>query len=152
MYRNYEGYSDPTAGVAMGHLMKEYRQKRRQEWMKETRIKERPKVYIASKYAGDVEKNTKDAVSYCRAAVKKGYIPVASHLLYPQILDDSKQEDRMLGMLFGQALLAVCSEVWFIGEKDADGKIAMSDGMKAEYKEARRLNKKIRFIDKEEII
>lgn len=152
MYRNYEGFPDPTAGLAMSHAMKEYRAKRRQEWRKETEIKERPKVYIASRYAGDIPKNRNAAVSYCRAAVKRGYIPIASHLLYPQILDDSDSHDRELGLLFGLSLLALCDEVWFVGEKDNDGKLIMSDGMKKEYREARRLKKKIRFWDGKELV
>lgn len=152
MYRNGEGFRDPTAGAAISNVMREYRQQRKETWRKETEIKERRKVYIASKYAGDTEQNTADAIQYCRAAVKAGYIPIASHLLYPKILDDSDEKERALGLLFGQVLLAVCDEAWFIGAKDADGNIQMSSGMKAEYREARRLNKKIRMIDREDII
>ena len=29
MYRNKEGYADPTAGSALSHMMKEYRQKQK---------------------------------------------------------------------------------------------------------------------------
>ena len=54
--------------------------------------------------------------------------------------------------MFGQALLSVCDEVWFIGPKQKDGKIEMSDGMKAEYREAMRLKKKIRFFDREAML
>lgn len=152
MYRNSEGFRDPTAGAAISNVMKEYRQQRKEAWRRESNIKERRKVYIASKYAGDVKKNKADAVKYCRAAVQAGCIPLASHLLYPQILDDTSSEERRLGLLFGQALLAMCDEVWFIGTKRPDGKIEMSDGMKAEYHEARRLKKKIRLIDREALI
>jgi hypothetical protein len=152
MYRNSEGFRDPTAGAAISNVMKEYRQQRREAWKKETEIKERSKVYIASRYAGDVEKNTADAAAFCREAVRKGYIPIASHLLYPRILDDTDPHERELGLLFGQALLSVCDEVWFIGPKQKDGKIEMSDGMKAEYREAMRLKKKIRFFDREAML
>ena len=152
MYRNSEGISDPTAGAAISHVMKEYREQRRKTWQKETEIKERRKVYIASRFAGDVKRNTADAVMYCRVAVRKGYIPVASHLMYPRVLDDRDSNERQLGLLFGQALLAVCDEVWFIGPKAKDGKIEMSDGMKAEYREAMRLKKKIRFFDREAML
>ena len=33
MYKNSEGYADPTAGSAMSQIMKEYRQK--QKWLKD---------------------------------------------------------------------------------------------------------------------
>ena len=152
MYRNHEGFSDPTAGAAISSVMREYRQKRKDTWRKETEIKERRKVYIASRYAGDIRKNVSDARLYCRAAVKAGCIPVASHLMYPEVLDDNDPKERELGLLFGQALLAMCDEAWFIGTKGADGKIQMSEGMKAERHEARRLGKKIRFIDREAML
>ena len=149
MYRNHEGFSDPTAGAAISSVMREYRQKRKETWRKETEIKERRKVYIASRYAGDIRKNVSDARLYCRAAIRAGCIPVASHLMYPEVLDDNDPKERELGLLFGQALQAMCDEAWFIGTKGADGKIQMSEGMKAECHEDRRLGKKICFIDTE---
>ena len=59
MYKNSEGYNDPTAGVALGRVMKEYKKERREVWRRQTELKERPKVYIVSRYAGDIENNVK---------------------------------------------------------------------------------------------
>lgn len=140
MYKNKEGYPDPVAGAAMATIMKEYRQNQRRIYRKNAEIKARPKVYIVSKYAGDIEKNTAAAVSYARFAVEKKRIPVVSHLLYPQILNDDDPDQRELGLLFGQALLALCEEVWVFGTE-------YSTGMQAEIHEARRLNKRIRFFN-----
>ena len=67
-------------------------------------------------------------------------MPVASHLLYPQILNDADSEERFLGTMFGLALLKDCREVWFFGS-------GMSAGMQREYDEAMRLGKKIRFFN-----
>lgn len=133
MYRNSEGYYDPTAGAALSHVMKEYRVKKRKLYAE----KNRRKVYVASKYAGDTEANVNAAIGYCRMAVRKGYLPVASHLLYPQILDDSNPKERELGLMFGLALLAVCDEVWVFGD--------VSPGMAREIGEAKRLKKKVRY-------
>jgi hypothetical protein len=58
MYKNYEGFSDPTAGLAMSHVMREYRERTPRTWQRETEIKERPKVYMASKYAGDIREKS----------------------------------------------------------------------------------------------
>ena len=44
MYRNSEGYADPTAGAAMGQVMREYRQNQREQWRRKTEITSRPKV------------------------------------------------------------------------------------------------------------
>ena len=50
-YRNGEGYADPTAGAAMSLVMKEYRQKQKQRFLD----RHRKKIYVASKYAGDIQ-------------------------------------------------------------------------------------------------
>ena len=134
MYRNSEGYADPTAGLAMSSIMKEYRQKQKKRYAD----KNRRKIYVASRYAGDVDSNVKAAVTYCRKVIDEGYMPVASHLLYPQILDDSSESERELGLLFGLALLNICDEVWVFGE--------VSAGMQKEIEEAKRLNKKLKYI------
>lgn len=142
MYKNYEGYADPTAGAALGKVMKEYRIERRREWQRQNSIKERQKVYIVSPYAGDVEINAKNAITYCRYAISKKKIPIASHLLYPQILDDNNPEEREVGTLYGLSLLAICDEIWCFGDE-------LSPGMEKEIKEAKRLKKRIRYFPKE---
>ena len=138
MFKNIEGYADPTAGAAIAKSMKEYRQKQRAIYRTQSEIKNRPMVYIVSKYAGDITSNTAAAIEYARYAIERNRIPVVSHLLYPQILDDGDPAQRELGLLFGQALLALCAEVWVFGTEH-------SPGMQAEIHEARRLKKVIRF-------
>ena len=135
MYRNSEGYADPTAGAAMRQMMKEYRQQQKQHYAD----KNRRKVYVASRYAGNVEANVKAATRYCRQVIDRGYMPIASHLLYPQILRDDDPAERELGMLFGLALLRDCDEVWVFGE--------VSPGVAREIEEAKQLHKRIRFME-----
>ena len=133
MYRNSEGYRDPTAGMALGRVMRE--QKKMQEQRSASR---HPKmVYVASRYAGDIPANTKAAVRCCRQVIAEGCVPVASHLLYPQMLDDDDPRERELGLSFGLALLRLCDEVWVYGEP--------SPGMKQEITEASRLGKPIQY-------
>lgn len=135
MYKNNEGYADPTAGMAMSQIMKEYRQQQKKRYAD----KNRRRVYVASKYAGDVEKNTRAAVTYCRRVIDAGYMPIASHLLYPQILNDGDPVERDLGLMFGLALLKLCDEVWVFGP--------VSSGMAQEIEEAKRLNKKVSYFE-----
>ena len=139
IYKNVEGYADPTAGIAMSRMMKEYRQKQKRRYAD----KNRRKVYVASKYAGDVRANARDAIRYCRYVIAQGYMQIASHILYAAsgMLRDEDASDRELGLLFGLSLLAVCDEVWVFGE--------ISSGMEAEIEEAKRLGKPIVY--KEEI-
>ena len=58
-------------------------------------------VYIASPYSGDVERNVAFAKAACRYAMNQGVTPIASHLLYPQMLDDGVPEERKLGTDMG---------------------------------------------------
>lgn len=58
-------------------------------------------VIIESPYAGDVVRNT----AYARAAMldclRRGEAPLASHLLYTQVLDDTDPAERTLGICAG---------------------------------------------------
>lgn len=70
-------------------------------------------VVIESPYAGDVERN----VAYARAAMKdslaRGEAPLASHLLYPGVLDDGIGNERALGIAAGLRLGSRCDSVAF---------------------------------------
>jgi hypothetical protein len=128
-FRNSEGYPDPTASLAIERATRDERKK-----------KYRPLVYICSRYAGDVESNIRAARNFCRFAVQSGYIPVASHLLYPQFLDDENPVERDLGLFFGNILMDKCDEVWIFGAE-------LSAGMKAEYERAKRKGYRIRWFN-----
>lgn len=83
MYKNSEGYSDPTAGAAMSSMMKEYRQTRKKVWQRQNEMKTRKKVYVASRYAGDVEANTAAALDYCRMSSRKNVSPLQAISFMP---------------------------------------------------------------------
>lgn len=142
MYRNSEGYADPTAGAAMGKVMREYRQNQREQWRRKTEITSRPKVYVVSRYAGEVSINVENARKYCRFVAQQKRIPIASHLIYPQFMNDNDPAERELGTMFGLALLAQCDEVWCFGT-------TKSAGMTQELHEASRLKKRVRFFTAE---
>ena len=144
MYINNEGYADPTAGIAIGQVMNEYRRECLEISQRQTELKERPKVYIVSRYAGDVDNNVKAAINYCRFAIDKKKMPIAAHLLYPQIVDDNNPTEREIGTMYGLALLAMCDEVWCFGK-------TLSSGMKQEIKEAKHLGKPIKYFDEEAV-
>ena len=90
-------------------------------------------IYIASPYAGDVEKNIEFARAACRHCMAQGNVPVAVHLLYPQMLDDSNPEERALGLELGREVLARCDELHVYGEQ-------ISSGMAAEISLAWEMN------------
>jgi hypothetical protein len=105
---------------------------------KAERCRFRPLVYICSPYAGDVASNTGRALSYCRFAVAKGYIPLAPHLHYPRFMDDSDESERALGLSFALVLLCKCKEVWVFGPR-------VSPGMRAEVAAAKKRGIPIRY-------
>ena len=94
-------------------------------------------VYIASPYSGDVERNVAFAKAACRYAMNQGVTPIASHLLYPQMLDDGVPEERL-------RILKVCEEVWVCGSE-------LSSGMEQEIRAARQLQIPLRRVSEQEI-
>lgn len=111
--------------------------------MERKRFPYRPIVYIANKFSGDVEENTRKARYYSRVAVEMGYIPLTPHLLFPQFLDE--EEERDLAAFMDLVLLTKCVELWVCGE--------ISPGMTCEIERARRRKMNIRYFneDMEEI-
>ena len=63
-------------------------------------------VVVESPYAGDVEANTDYARRCVKDALSRGEAPLASHLLYTQVLDDEVPEERYLGVEAGMAWIA----------------------------------------------
>jgi hypothetical protein len=56
------------------------------------------RIIMESPFAGDVSKNVIYAKALMHNLSHKGYAPSASHLLYTQMLDDTKEFDRNLGI------------------------------------------------------
>ena len=133
MYRNSEGYADPTAGRALGKIVREERLSRR-----EAGKDYRPLVFICSPFTGDTNANVAAARAYCAYAVERGNIPIAPHLFYPQFMDDTNPKERDLALRFGTILMDKCDEVWIFGNR-------LSLGMRSEYERALRKGYRIRF-------
>lgn len=102
-------------------------------------MRENKLVYIASPYAGDVEKNMEFAKAACRYAVAKGHTPIAVHLMYPRFLNDGDPEERSKGLRMGLRVLLSCDELWLCGEH-------LSIGMQEEKEFAEKLGIPIRMV------
>lgn len=125
---NTEGYPDPTTYNALMNIERE-RRTENVDGLKQRVSNFRPIIYICSPYAGDIDVNVRNAQNYCRFAIRRGCIPVAPHLLFPQFLDDTVSEQRELGMFMGYVLMTKCMEVWVFGD-------TISPGMAAEIVKA----------------
>ena len=165
--RNGEGYLDPTAEAGiraaekngryrMVYICSPYAGNTKVDTDGESDSNSIPKADKsgASNIAGNMEKdsrtaniarNVQNAIRYCRFAISKGAMPVASHLLYPQILDDKNPADRKLGLKFGIRLLKACREIWVFADDDS----GISEGMWAEIDAARKEGKRIRYFAKD---
>jgi len=128
---NAEGYPDPTAAEALENVIKEERARANQS---------RQLIYVCSPYAGDTEYNISRAKGYCRFVVSKGNIPLATHLHFPQFMDDDDKEQRKLGLEFALFLLGKCNAVWVFGKK-------VTEGMAREIKEAKKRNIPIKYFN-----
>ena len=88
-------------------------------------------VIIESPYAGNIKTN----VSYARKALKdsldRGEAPLASHLLYTQVLDDKVKAERKLGITAGLAWQAKAKAVVVYGD------LGITKGMKRAIKLAK---------------
>ncbi len=133
---NSEYYPDPTAYEALKAVARSEKRRKR-EFM--------PLVYICSRYAADeirtVEQNEAAAVRYSQFAIEQGCIPLASHLLYPRILDDTDPKQRKMGLFFGKVWLDIAREIWIF----SDG--TLSKGMRSEYDYAKRKGYRMRFFN-----
>lgn len=65
-------------------------------------------VIIESPYAGDIALNTAYARQCIKDSLDRGEAPFASHLLYTQVLDDSKTKERNLGIQVGLDFGRLC--------------------------------------------
>jgi hypothetical protein len=90
----------------------------------------RPVVVVESPYRGyhsttdKAEQYARDVCALVHGARK---IPFASHLIYPQFMDDDDAADREDGILYGRAIGAkIADEAWFV---TAHGR-SMSEGMR----------------------
>ncbi len=83
-------------------------------------------VIVESPYAGDVEKNVDFARKCIADCLERGEAPFASHLLYtqPGVLDDTKPEERALGIEAGLAWGAKADATVVYQD------LGMSDGMR----------------------
>lgn len=101
------------------------------------------KTYICSAYAskGDKQQNVANAMEYCRMAIKRGYLPIAPHVFYTQMLNDDIEEERAAGLAIGMELLKECDEIWVFG--------SVQGGMIAEVQMAADLGMKVVFMLKD---
>ena len=102
----------------------------------------KPLVYICSPFSGDIENNNKRTRAFCRFALDKGNIPLASHLMFPQFMDDNDEQERDLAIFMDIILMGKCQEVWVLGD-------VISRGMSIEIEKAKKRRQPVRYFNKD---
>ena len=97
------------------------------------------KVIIESPYAGDVEENMKYLQRCIKDSLEYGEAPFASHLMYTEALDDTKPEDRNLGIQAGFNWGYAAHYIVVYGD------LGISKGMEKAIKYYSQLGKEIRY-------
>lgn len=120
---NGEGYPDPVPYEVLSIIEREQR-----KW--------KPLVYVASPFAGDIVRNTENAIRYCRFAVDSGAILLAPHLFLPRFM--SEETEREAAMFMNMVFLGKCKQLWVFGNR-------VTDGMVAEIARAKKRRMPIRY-------
>jgi hypothetical protein len=103
------------------------------------------RVLIESPFAGETDEETQKNINYARAAVvdclKRGEAPYASHLFFtqPGVLDDTKPEERTLGIDAGLLWGAAAEKTVVYIDR------GLSTGMKYGIEAASRCGRAIEF-------
>ena len=104
-------------------------------------------IYVCSPYRSAseeiVSRNVSYAMSCCEFVINQLCVPLAPHLIYPRFLDDNDEDERIIGFSCAMALLRRCDEIWVFGE------YGVSDGMRKEFRESRRLGMRYRLFKKD---
>ena len=90
-------------------------------------------AYICSPYRGNAYQRIRNIVyarRITRVALELGYMPIATHLYLPQILNDDIPAQRWRGLKAGKNILNTCGTI-IIGAR-----YGISEGMAAEIEEA----------------
>jgi len=100
------------------------------------------RVILESPYAGDVKRNIEYAKKALKDSLKRGEAPIVSHLLHTQVLDDTKPNERSMGINAGLSWLSVADlHVFYVD-------YGMSKGMQEAYNLGICKNIEFRFINK----
>lgn len=106
------------------------------------------KIYVCSPFRTNKlfteKENIENAIKYARQVIEQGDMPIVPHLMYPQILDDSKDSDREKGINFDLELILLCDKVYVFGD-------FISDGMRKEIQFAQKSKMRIEFLTSDKI-
>lgn len=117
-----------VAGVAAGC------RRRAERKVLEVNAEHWPIVIVESPYAGNVDRNQVYVCQACANCLGRQEVPYASHLFFPQFLDDLAPAEREMGMTAGYAFWRAASKIVFYTDRGWSG------GMKRAFDRAYELD------------
>lgn len=99
----------------------------------------RARVIVESPYAGDIDRNVKYARACLKDSLNRGEAPIASHLLYTQVIDDDDLSERHRGIEAGIVWLSVAYLVAVYSD------LGISNGMKYAIEQASTMGVRVEF-------
>ena len=97
-------------------------------------------VYVCSPFSSDPMKNVELARKYCAEIWREGKIPIATHLYFPQFVNELESSERLRAIGYGEKAVGICSEIRVFGNY-------ISDGMKREITAAVKAGVPIRWCE-----
>lgn len=85
--------------------------------MENATVSDWPVVIVESPFAGDMEANREYALKACADCLRRGEVPYASHLFFPQFLDELTPAERELGLTAGYAMWRVATKIVFYADR-----------------------------------
>lgn len=89
------------------------------------------RVLLESPYSGEVDRNIQYARQCMLDCIQRGETPMASHLLYTQVLDDNIIEQRVTGIRAGHAWIDCVDAVVVYADYGISGGMARAIGLAA---------------------
>jgi hypothetical protein len=80
-----------------------------------------PVVIVESPFSGDMEANRQYAIRACVDCLNRQEVPYASHLFFPQFLDELEPDQRKLGIAAGYAMWKAASKIVFYVDRGWSG-------------------------------
>lgn len=109
------------------------------KFAEENKMQQRTRTFVASPFRGDVEVNQAYLIECMQDSIDRGEAPFAPHMMYTQVLDDDKDDEREAGINCGIAFMGVCDKVAIYYDN------GVSEGMHHEIKKAYELGLEVEF-------
>lgn len=106
-----------------------------------------PMAFIWAPFDGDVDKYAELVRPWCLFAYKKGYIPIAPHMMFPRIWPGTDEDSELMRFLNAANMMLKCDEFWVICAKG----LPVIKNMIFEMTNALKRGKPIRFIREEDL-